>query len=62
MRYTDHVKSAEHLAARKSHDLPSVDDWLAGGGEIDQPTDPPRPDYTMGTYEPRSRIPLAGVK
>ena len=46
----------------EAESLPSVDEWLAKGGEIERPTDAPRPDYTMGTYEPRSRIPLAGVK
>ena len=57
MQYTEHRKSDQYLAARGSASLPSVEEWLAHGGEIERPTDAPRPEFTMQAFN--SRNPLA---
>ena len=41
----------------EAESLPSVDEWLAKGGEIERPTDAPRPEFTMQAFN--SRNPLA---
>ena len=50
MQYTEHRKSDEYLAARGSASLPSVEEWLVKGGEIERPTDAPRPEFTIGAF------------
>ena len=53
MQYTEHRKSDEYLAARGSASMPSVDEWQAQGGEIERPTDAPRPEKTMVAFNAR---------
>ena len=60
MQYTEHRKSDEYLAARGSASLPSVEEWLKAGGEIEYVTDTPRPDKTMVAFNARSPLAVRG--
>ena len=34
----------------ESESLPSVEEWIAAGGEVEIVTDPPRQEHTMRAY------------
>ena len=42
--------------ARESSSLPSVEEWVANGGEIERPTDAPRPEFTVGAFNNRGAV------
>ena len=50
MKYTELRKSDEYLAARGSASMPSVEEWLKSGGEIEYVPDAPRPEFTIGAF------------
>ena len=42
--------------ARGPASLPSVEEWLKAGGEIERPTDAPRPEFTVGAFNNRGAV------
>lgn len=53
MQYTEARKSADYLASRPIHDLPSSDEWMAANKP--KPCAPTRASHSMASYRPRSQ-------